>query len=398
MIHRTILLSLAAAVLHACSPKTEQKQETKEQDPIYVQMADSELQRNPDPRLIDFREKPKWEYTNGLMLLSFYKVWKKTGDERFLNYGKAYMDSMITADGNILTYKLTDYNIDRVNPGKFLMLLNQIDHKAKYDSAIQTLRDQMEDHPRTSEGGFWHKKIYEHQMWLDGLYMGSPFLAQYAALYNEPELFDDVANQFLQIEKHSYSEEKQLYYHGWDESKSQKWADPETGLSPELWGRAMGWFAMAVVDVLDYFPEDHPKRDTLIHIAQKVATGIKKYQDSKSGVWYQVLDKGDQEGNYLEASCSSMFVYMLAKALNNGYIDPSYQVVADKGYEGILQEFIKENEDGTISLTKVCGVAGLGGNPYRDGTYEYYVNEIIRDNDPKGVGPFIMASLLMEEK
>ena len=155
---------------------------------------------------------------------------------------------------------------------------------------------------------------------------------------------------------------------------------------------------MAGVDVLDYFPEDHPKRDTLIHIAQKVATGIKKYQDSKSGVWYQVLDKGGQEGNYLEASCSSMFVYMLAKALKNGYIDPSYQVVADKGYEGILQEFIKENEDGTISLTKVCGVAGLGGNPYRDGTYEYYVNEIIRDNDPKGVGPFIMASLLMEEK
>ena len=397
MIQKTIFLTLGVAMLYACSPKSEKQQETIEQDPIYVRMADSEIKRNPDPRLIDFRDKPKWEYTNGLMLLSFYKVWQKTNEERFLDYGKAYMDSMIMEDGKILTYKQTAYNIDRVNPGKFLILLNQVDHKAKYDTAIQTLRNQMKRHPRTSEGGFWHKKVYEHQMWLDGLYMGSPFLAQYAATYNEPELFDDVANQFLQIDKHSYSEEKQLYYHGWDESKSQKWADPETGLSPEFWGRAMGWVAMAVVDALDYFPADHPKRDTLIHIAQKVAVGIKRHQDQESGVWYQVLDKGDQEGNYLEASCSSMFVYMLAKSLKKGYIDPSYQAVAEKGYEGILKEFIKENKDGTISLTQVCGVAGLGGDPYREGTFDYYIHEVIRDNDPKGVGPFIMASLLMED-
>ncbi|MEQ8472231.1 MAG: glycoside hydrolase family 88 protein [Marinoscillum sp.] len=365
--------------------------------PIYVQMADSEMKRTPDPRLLDFRDQPKWEYTNGLVLLSFYKVWEKTNQDRFLDYGKAYMDSMITDDGNILTYKLTDYNIDRINPGKFLILLNQMNPKPEYEKAIQTLRDQMRDHPRTSEGGFWHKKRYPHQMWLDGLYMGSPFLAQYAVTYNEPELLEDVANQFQLIEKHSYNADKELFAHGWDESKEQKWADPETGLSPEYWGRAMGWFAMAVVDALDYFPADHPKRDSLISIAQKIAAGVKRYQDAESGVWYQVLDKGNQEGNYLEASCSSMFVYFLAKALKKGYIDPSYQKVAETGYQGILKEFIRTNDDGTIRLIQICGVAGLGGDPYRDGTFDYYVNEIIRPNDPKGVGPFIMAALLMEE-
>lgn len=397
MIRKIITLSIAVVILTGCSQQKKEEQKSASEAPIYVQMADSEMKRTPDPRLLDFRDKPKWEYTNGLILLSFYKVWKETGEERFLDYGKTYMDSMITADGQIKTYKLTDYNIDRVNPGKFLILLNQEDPKPKYDSAIQTLRRQMIDHPRTSEGGFWHKKRYDHQMWLDGLYMGSPFLAQYAATYDEPELFDDVVKQFELIDKYAYNPQKQLYYHGWDESKSQRWADPETGLSPEFWGRAMGWFAMAVVDALDYFPVDHPKRDTLIHIAQKVAAGIKRHQDAESGVWYQVLDKGSEDGNYLEASCSSMFVYFLAKALKNGYIDPSYQKVAETGYQGILKEFIRQNEDGTLSLIKVCGVAGLGGDPYRDGTYEYYVNEIIRDNDPKGVGPFIMAALLMEE-
>lgn len=397
MMKQTTLLIIAIALINACSSKTGHNQKRTSNEPIYVQMADSEMKRNPDPRLLDFRDKPKWEYTNGLILLSFYKVWEETGEDRFLNYGKAYMDSMITDDGKILTYKQTDYNIDRINPGKYLILLNQIEPKPEYEIAIQTLRDQMREHPRTTEGGFWHKKRYDHQMWLDGLYMGSPFLAQYARKYDEPKLFDDVTKQFELIDKYAYSKEKHLYSHGWDESKSQKWADPETGLSPEFWGRAMGWFAMAIVDALDYFPTDHPGRDRLISIAQKVAVGIKKYQDPKTGVWYQVLDKGKQEGNYLEASCSSMFVYFLAKALKNGYIDPSYQAVAERGYQGTLKEFIKYNEDGTISLTQVCGVAGLGGDPYRDGTYEYYINEIIRDNDPKGVGPFIMAAILMEE-
>lgn len=365
--------------------------------PLYVSMANSELLRNPDPRLIDFREKPKWEYTNGLMCTAFLKVWQATGDDKYLDYVKFYADSMIHANGNIKTYKLRDYNIDRVNPGKFLMELYKIDPQPKYRYAIDTLREQMRHHPRTKEGGFWHKKRYTHQMWLDGLYMGSPFLAQYAAEYNEPALFDDVANQIYLIDKYTWNTEKNFFHHGWDESREQKWANPDTGRSPHCWGRAMGWFAMALVDVLDYFPAKHEKRNEILIVLRKMANSIVSYQDEASGLWWQVIDQGAREGNYLEASCSSMFSYFLLKSIEKGYLPKEkYYPSAKRGYEGIVNQLVKENTDGSVSLTEVCGVAGLGGNPYRDASYEYYVNEIKRDNDPKGVGPLIMASLYFE--
>ena len=366
------------------------------EEPLFVQMAVSDIKRNPDPRLLDFREKPKWEYTNGLIATAMLKVWEETGNDKFFNYAKYYADSMVNEDGSIKTYKKSDYNIDRVNPGKFLMELYKETGKESYRLAIENLRDQMREHPRTSEGGFWHKKRYPHQMWLDGLYMGSPFLAQYAKEFNEPELFNDVANQFYLINKYTWDEEEKVYYHGWDESREQKWADPETGLSPNVWGRAMGWLAMASVDALDYFPEDHPEREKIMTVVKNMAEAVKKWQDEETGVWYQVVNQPDREGNYLEASASSMFVYFLAKAVQEGYLDDEYMAVARKGYEGLLEQFIEKNEDGTISITNVCSVAGLGGDPYRDGSYEYYINEPQRDNDPKGVGPFIMASLLFE--
>src|SRR5690606_24645102 len=238
--------------------------------PLYVQMAVSDMQRNPDPRLLDFRPKPKWEYTNGLVATALLKVWKETGDEQFFNYAKYYADSMVNEDGSIETYKKEDYNIDRINPGKFLIDLYKETGEESYKLAIENLRDQMRQHPRTKEGGFWHKKIYPHQMWLDGLYMGSPFLAQYAKEFNEPELFNDVANQFYLINKYTWNEEEKAFYHGWDESREQKWADPETGLSPNVWGRAMGWLAMASVDVLDYFPEDHPEREKIMTVVENM--------------------------------------------------------------------------------------------------------------------------------
>lgn len=363
--------------------------------PLYIQMADSELERNPDPRLIDFRDKPKWEYTNGLMCSAFLKVWRETNDQKYFKYVKAYADSMITEDADILTYKKTDYNIDRVNPGKFLIELYKETGEEKYKMAIDTLRDQMRHHPRTSEGGFWHKKIYPYQMWLDGLYMGSPFLAQYALEFNEPELFDDVYNQVYLIDKYTWIEEEGLYYHAWDESREQQWANKETGRAPRSWGRAMGWFAMALVDMLDFFPEDHPKRPELLAIHKKMADAIVAHQQ-ESGLWWQVLDMPDVEGNYLEGSVSSMFTYFLLKSVNKGYLKGEFLSAGKKGYEGILDSLIKQNEDGTVSLTQVCGVAGLGGDPYRDGSFDYYVNEIIRDNDPKGVGPFIMAGIEYE--
>lgn len=361
-----------------------------------IKMADSELIRTPDAQYLDFRPKPKWEYTNGLMCSSLLRLWEATNDQKYYNYTLAYADSMINDEGEIKTYKLTDYNIDRVNPGKFLIDLYKETGSEKLKIAIETLRTQMKDHPRTSEGGFWHKKVYPHQMWLDGIYMGSPFLAKYAANFDEPDLFDDIANQIYLIDKHNYDPEKQLYYHGWDESKEQEWANKETGLSPNFWGRAMGWLGMALVDVLDYLPGDHPKRQMIIDIANKMAAGLVKYQH-ETGLWYQVPDMGDREGNYLEASASSMFAYFFLKGVDKDYLDQKYLDNGKMAYEGIVNNLIKEEADGTISITQVCGVAGLGGDPYRSGTYEYYINEIKRDNDPKAVGPFIMASLYYDK-
>lgn len=356
-------------------------------------MADSEMEHFPRASTVDFNPDGKWSYTAGLVSKAMVELSEETGDDKYYEYAKGYADEFINDSGEIKGYKMSDFNIDKINSGKYLFTLYEKTGDEKYKIAIETLRDQLRNHPRTSEGGFWHKKRYTHQMWLDGLYMGAPFYAQYAKEMNKPELFSDVVNQFVTVHKHTYDPEVGLNYHGWDESKSQQWADTETGQSPHFWGRAMGWYAMALVDVLDFIPQDHPGQDSVVSILNDVAAGIKKFQDEESGVWYQVLDMGEKEGNYLESSASSMFVYSLYKAVRKGYIDESYAEVADKGYKGILNNFIKENENGTIDLTDVCSVAGLGGNPYRDGSFEYYISEPKRANDPKGVGPFIMAGI-----
>lgn len=396
-----VLLIIASACSDNSTKSTSEKQDKStfsNSDVSYsVWMADSEIKRNPEGWMIDFRETPKWEYTNGLVSTALEKLWEHTGDEKYFRYIKNFADTMISEDGSILTYEKEIYNIDRINPGKFVIELYKETNDDKYRLAIENLRDQMRGHPRTSEGGFWHKKVYPHQMWLDGLYMGAPFLAQYAAEFDEPELFNDVAKQFYLINKYTWDEENKVYYHGWDESREQRWSDPETGLSPNVWSRAIGWLAMASVDALDFFPEGHPERDKIMQVVQNVAVAVKKYQDAETGVWWQVFDQGGREGNYLESSATTMFVYFLAKASKKGYIHSSYMDVAKKGYNGILENFIRKEEDGTISITNVCSVAGLGGNPYRDGSYEYYINEPKRDNDPKAVGPFIMASLELEK-
>ena len=395
-----VMCFLCIAGVQSCKENNKSTEIAEAQDPeirYSTWMADSEINRNPEGWTLDFNEKPKWEYTHGLIMTSMEKVYKATGDEKYLDYIKNFSEFMINEEGEIKTYKKSDYNIDRVAGGRYLIGLYQETDQERYKLAVEELRDQMREHPRTSEGGFWHKKIYPYQMWLDGLYMGSTFLARYAAEFDEPELFDDVANQFRLMDKYAYTKETGLYHHAWDESKEQRWADPETGLSSNYWGRSIGWFSMAVVDVLDYMPEDHSERDRLIEIAQKIADGIVRYQDEETGVWYQVLDQGEREGNYLEASASSMYAYFLLKGVEKGYLDPEYREAGVKAYEGILEQFIRKDDDGGISLTDINGVAGLGGDPYRDGSYEYYINEIIRDNDPKGVGPFILASLQYEK-
>ena len=366
--------------------------------PYSVWMADSEMKRMPESWMTDFAKKPKWDYCNGLELQAIYLVWKQTADPKYFNYVKSYTDTIIASDGSITGYKLQDYNIDKLNSGKILFDLYAKTKEEKLKKAMDILRDQMKTHPRTADGGFWHKKIYTNQMWLDGIYMASPFLAEYGYRFGEKELFDEVVHQILTMAKHSYDPKTGLYFHGWDESRQQKWSNPETGCSPNFWSRSMGWYMMALVDVLDYLPKDHPKRAEIIKILNDLSQSLEKYRDPKTGMWFQVTDKPGADGNYVESSGSAMFIYSWTKGAQKGYLSKGYLTKALKAYDQFVKKFIKQNADGTISLTDVCSVAGLGGEPrYRDGSYQYYISEPKRDNDPKAVGPFIMLSVLLKK-
>ncbi|MBN1184857.1 MAG: glycoside hydrolase family 88 protein [Bacteroidales bacterium] len=334
-----------------------------------------------------------WGYMEGVMYKALLDMWKFTGDTGYFNKVKAYADFMIDSNGVINHYKKKSYALDDINAGKILFDIYGRTKDEKYRMAMDSLMSQLETQPRTTEGGYWHKLKYTNQMWLDGIYMASPFIAEYAKEFNKPELFDDVVNQILLISKYTYDSTKRLYYHGWDEKHEQNWANKETGTSACFWGRGMGWFAMALVDVLDYLPEDHPGREAVIANIQQLAKGIKNHRDRETGLWYQVVDQGEREGNYLESSASSMYVYFLFKSVRMGYIDKSYLETALEGYDGLLHHLIRVNNDGTISVTNSCSVAGLGGKGNRDGSFEYYMSERKSNTDPKAIAPFIWAGI-----
>ncbi|MET3879539.1 glycoside hydrolase family 88 protein [Chitinophaga sp. OAE865] len=338
----------------------------------------------------------RWSYDQGVVLEGFTGLWKRTGDQRYFRYIQRSMDHFIDTNGNIRTYQLKDYNIDNIKNGRVILTLYKATKDNKYKLAADLLREQLRQQPRTNDGGFWHKKRYPYQMWLDGLYMGEPFYAEYAALFGEDSAFRDITRQFVLMEEHARDPRTGLLYHAWDESKEQRWANKTTGQSPNFWGRAMGWYAMALVDALEYYPSVNPGRDSLIAILNRTAAAIRKYQDDKTGCWYQVLDKAGSKGNYVEASASCMFVYALAKGMRLGYLPKTYRSVAQKGYNGILKQFIRKNPEGDITLGGTVSVAGLGGEPYRDGSYAYYLSEKVIDNDAKGVGAYLLAANEME--
>jgi len=384
---------LAMTLLLSCGSSSNRGLESKLWS---VRMAESEMIRNPSLWMADFVTEKKWNYTQGLMGLAFLRLYDATGDRRYFDYARGYADSLIDADGNIFKYRMDNYNLDQVNPGKMMFILHDLTSDPRYEKVIQTLYRQLQDQPRIAEGGFWHKMVYPDQMWLDGLYMGAPFYAEYALRYNRPDDFSDVVNQFLVVASHTYDPATGLYRHAFDASGKMAWADSVTGQAPHAWGRAIGWFTMAIVDVLDFLPRDQPGRDELTGILQGIVNKLSEIQDPATGGWYQVPDRSGAEGNYIETSCTAMFAYSIFKGVRMGYLDGKYLAVAEKAYLGLLDNFIVTNPDGTVSMKNICGVAGLGGNPYRDGSYEYYIGEVIRDNDPKGVGPFIMASLEYE--
>lgn len=365
------------------------------QKPVSERLADTAMNRI----WADARNQPgiprAWTYEQGVILKAIEQMWYATGDAKYFRHIQKGMDYWIDEKGNHKDYHLEEYNIDHVTPGTAMLALYKATNQEKYKKMVELLRSQLKTHPRTNEGGFWHKKIYPYQMWLDGLYMGEPFYTEYSVLYGEDN-FNDIANQFVWMEAHSRDPKTGLLYHAWDESKQQKWADQTTGRSPHVWGRAMGWYAMALVDVLDSFPKDHPRRGELIAILNREAAAIEKYQDKKSGVWWDIIDLPAREKNYHESSASAMFVYALAKGVRDGYLPEKYWKVAEKGWSGIKNEFIKVNAEGNTDWEGTVSVSGLGGNPYRDGSYDYYMSEKLRTNDAKGLGPAIRAALLME--
>ncbi|NHN25821.1 glycosyl hydrolase family 88 [Flavobacterium jejuense] len=384
------------------SCKSENKNTVAEESPKEMAISDSLkwserlaltlMKEHPEAYQIDGKEEPKWDYVHGLVLTSFEELYKKTNNKKYYDYIKGYADATIDNTGAIPSYKYENFNIDMIEAGNILFNLYDTTKEEKYLKAIQTLRKQLSEHPRTSEGGFWHKKRYPSQMWLDGLFMGEPFYAHYTSKFEDGENLDDVAKQFELIQKHALDSKTGLLYHGWDESKAMAWANKETGTSPNFWSRSLGWYAMALVDVLDYFPENHPKQKELVSYLNQLAEALVKQQHS-SGLWYQVTNMDDKEGNYLEASGSAMFAYALAKGVNKGYLPEEYKVAANKAFDGITRDLVKVSDDGEVIITQACAVAGLGGNPYRDGSFEYYVNEKKKDNDPKATGPFILAAL-----
>lgn len=362
----------------------------------------SEMKRFPEAWMLDYNKTPKWSYPTAIVLEGAERIYEQTGNKEYYRYISTFGETMVKEDGTIVSYDLSKYNIDMLNCGNVLIYLYQQEKKDKYLKALKTLRSQIDGQPRTSEGGFWHKKIYPNQMWLDGLYMGEPFYAHYTKEFSKgtdaEKAYNDIVNQFDLIQKHLLDKKTGLLYHAWDESREQQWADKKTGLSPNFWSRAMGWYGMAMVDVLDYLPKSHPGRAKLLSYLKSYVDAVIKVQDHETGLWYQVLDKGHEKGNYLEATGSSMFVYTLMKSVNKKYLPESYKAFAKKGYEGIIKHLITVDQNGMVNLNRCCAVAGLGGNPYRSGSYDYYINEEIRSNDPKGTGPFILASLEFEKQ
>jgi unsaturated rhamnogalacturonyl hydrolase len=354
-----------------------------------VRMADSLIRRHSPAAA-------RWHYEEGLALKAIEQVERATGAAVYQRFVKDTIDLFVEPGGGIRGYQIQEYNLDQINAGKLFFPLYRQTSDERYRQAAGLLRRQLAEQPRTRSGGFWHKQIYPHQMWLDGIYMAAPFYAEYARTFDEPPAFDDIAHQIVLIEAHTRDPNTDLLYHAWDESRQQRWADPTTGRAPHFWGRAMGWYAMALADVLDDFPADHPRHADIVTIFGRLAAAVARVQDDATGLWYQVLDQGGRAGNYQEASASCMFVYALAKGARQGYLPMGYREVARKGYDGILRDLITVDDHGLVTLDRICAVAGLGGDPYRDGSYDYYVGEPVAANDYKGVGPFILAALEIE--
>ena len=336
-----------------------------------------------------------WHYEHGLVLYASLKSAAYHEDASVYPWVYSMYDGLIGKDGTIATYREGEFNLDQINAGRALFPLYDKSGEERFSLAADRLRSQLIHQPRTKCGVYWHKEIYPWQIWLDGLYMQGPFNAEYAQRHNDSAELDDVISQLVITYNTLRDEKTGLLYHAYDESRGQRWSDIVTGLSPHFWSRSIGWYAMALLDVLDYTPADHPRRGELEEIIRKLAPAIAAFQQ-ESGMWYQVPDCADSVGNYLETSGTSMFAYFYFKGVRKGILDKKYIENAKKAVDGIKRIYLTCDENGVYHLDGICSVAGLGGNPYRDGSLKYYFLEPQKRDDFKGVGPFILALLESE--
>jgi len=408
LLHKIVFVAAAATALSSASAQNKS---------VGQKMA-ATVVRQWTPGSASAHASLKWAYEVGVLLDGMAAEWHTTADGGSFRYMKASVDRYIGPDGTIRGYNPEAHSLDDIEMGRATLLLYRVTQDTRYAKAARFLHDQLTQQPRTASGGYWHKQVYPNQMWLDGAYMAEPFRAAYAATFQQPQEFDDIAKQLLLMDKHMRDERTSLLRHGWDESRQMPWADKQSGLSPEVWGRGMGWYVMALVDTLDWFPASHPQRPALIAALNRNIAGILKLQDSSSGLWWEVLShtphrgpilqkqadgsvrlgmvKAD-DGNYLEASASCMFAYAIAKGTRLGYLPETDASAATKAWQGIQKRFVTESSDGALTLHGVVSVGGLGGTPYRAGDFAYYLREPVVDNDPKGIGAFLLAASEIEQ-
>ena len=337
-------------------------------------------------------KKPAWNYIDGCMMTSLYSIYKLSGNKKYLDFIDKFVDWYVFDDGTIRGYSVDAYNLDNLNEGRILFDLYRETGKEKYRKAIDLLYTQIKEQPRTEYGNFWHKAIYPNQVWLDGMYMSEVFYTRYVAEIGDGD-FSEIVKQFKSVFDNMYDKEKRLYYHGWDCSKQAFWADKQTGLSKNFWLRSIGWYCVAVIDVLSYMPDSAIEaKKTLAEICKATIEGLEQYIDLETDMFWQVVDRIGSEGNYAETSGSAMIAYAMMKSARLGYVDKKFAKVGERVFKGICKKYLKET-DGKLNLGGICLVAGLGPetNRRRDGSYEYYISEPVVENDAKGTGPFVMA-------
>ncbi|MGL5433840.1 MAG: glycoside hydrolase family 88/105 protein [Lachnospiraceae bacterium] len=340
-----------------------------------------------------------WNYMDGCMIKAIIELYHITHKEEYLTFADNFIDYFVNDDGSIRSYDPEEYNLDNINAGKTLFNLYELTKKEKYRKAIDTVYRQIKGQPRTSTGNFWHKLIYPNQVWLDGLYMAQPFYMQYELTYNNSKNCQDIFQQFTNVYNLLRESRNGLYYHAYDDSREAFWCDKVTGLSDNFWLRAMGWYAMALIDTMEVMPESlAAEKQELNRIYKELIDAMLPYQDEQTSMWYQVVNRGGINPNYLETSGTAIFAFAIMKSVRLGFLDQSYFTYGRKAFDGTCEKYLSEH-DGELQLDGICLVAGLGNTEMREGTFEYYMREPIVKNEAKGVAPLILAyiEILMTE-